>query len=191
MWLKKNAMNAGGQRTEGSIIKQDNQQDLFMYTKEDICNICNVSVSSFEHFAPQELTERDFIAVGSNHRKLYNEEALKQFQMWLKKNAMNAGGQRTEGSIIKQDNQQDLFIGCVATKGTPDEIRSLAKFLNGVAEQKEQLEIATNVNHQLQLENKKLANENDYLKKVNEINTAQIGYYTKKYHSWQDDYENY
>ena len=162
-----------------------------MYTKEDICNICNVSVSSFEHFAPQELTERDFIAVGSNHRKLYNEEALKQFQMWLKKNAMNAGGQRTEGSIIKQDNQQDLFIGCVATKGTPDEIRSLAKFLNGVAEQKEQLEIATNVNHQLQLENKKLANENDYLKKVNEINTAQIGYYTKKYHSWQDDYENY
>lgn len=94
----------------------------------------------------------------AHNKKLYAESILKQFQMWLKKNAMNAGGQRTEGSIIKQDNQQDLFIGCVATKGTPDEIRSLAKFLNGVAEQKEQLEIAANVNHQLQLENKQLAN---------------------------------
>ena len=33
--------------------------------------------------------------------------------------------------------------------------------------------------------------ENDYLKKLNDFNTTQLGYYTKKYHSWYDDYENY
>ena len=164
------------------------------YSKKEICELYGVNEKTFRNFFQEIRLKFNFqteIRTLAHNKKLYSESILKQFQMWLKKNAMNAGGQRTEGSIIKQDNQQDLFIGCVATKGTPDEIRSLAKFLNGVAEQKEQLEIATNVNHQLQLENKKLANENDYLKKVNEINTAQIGYYTKKYHSWQDDYENY
>ena len=46
-------------------------------------------------------------------------------------------------------------------------------------------------NHQLQLENKQLVEENDYLKKANEFNTAQLGYYKRKYHSYYDDYENY
>ena len=67
-WLRRNAINAGGQRTEGSIIKQEIHDIVdnsgYKYTKEDICSICNCSISSFEHFAPQELTERDFISVG-------------------------------------------------------------------------------------------------------------------------------
>lgn len=46
-------------------------------------------------------------------------------------------------------------------------------------------------NQKLQLENYKLNEENDYLKKLNDFNTTQLGYYTKKYHSWYDDYENY
>lgn len=90
---------------------------------------------------------------GAHNTKYYHPKVEKAFQMWLKKNAMNAGGQRTEGSIVKQDNQQDLFIGCIATKGTPSEIRSLADHLKNVADQKEQLEIATNINNQLKLEN--------------------------------------
>ena len=193
--LKKNAINAGGQRTEGSVIKQeihdivDNSE--YKYTKEDICSICNVGHAAFERFAPLVVRERDFISVGSSHKKLYTEQVLQQFQLWLKKNAMNAGGQRTEGSIIKQDNQQDLFIGCVATKGTPDEIRSLAQHLQNFANQKELLEQTKQQNHQLKLENYNLNEENNYLKKLNDFNTTQLGYYTKKYHSWYDNYENY
>ena len=134
----------------------------YKYTKEDICSICNCSISSFEHFAPQELTERDFISVGSNHKKLYTESVLKQFQLWLKKNAMNAGGQRTEGSIIKQDNQQDLFIGCVATKGTPAEKRSLAEHLMEMADQQELLEQTKQQNQKLQLENQTMKSTLQY-----------------------------
>ena len=166
LWLRRNAINAGGQRTEGSIIKQEIHDIVdnsgYKYSKEDICNICNCSVRTFENFASKELSERDFISVGSSHKKLYTEQVLQKFQLWLKKNAMNAGGQRTEGSIIKQDNQKDLFIGCVATKGTPAEKRSLAQHLMEMADQQELLEQTNQQNQQLQLENQSMKNTLQY-----------------------------
>lgn len=176
LWLRRNAINAGGQRTEGSIIKQEIHDIVdnsgYKYSKEDICNICNVDEKTFRRFfeavrldsssQPKIITERDFISVGSSHKKLYTETVLQQFQLWLKKNAMNAGGQRTEGSIIKQDNQKDLFIGCVATKGTPAEKRSLAQHLMEMADQQELLEQTNQQNQQLQLENQSMRNTLQY-----------------------------
>ena len=164
------------------------------YSKKEICGICNVGHSAFERFILILTSEDQRYIQKRPSRKgghLYAEPILQQFQLWLKKNAMNAGGQRTEGSVIKQDNQQDLFIGCVATKGTPDEIRSLAQHLQNFANQKELLEQTKQQNHQLKLENYNLSEENNYLKKLNDFNTTQLDYYTKKYHSWYDNYENY
>ena len=67
-WLRRNAINAGGQRTEGSIIKQEIHDIVdnsgYKYTKEDICSICNIGHSAFERFASSLLRERDFISVG-------------------------------------------------------------------------------------------------------------------------------
>ena len=166
LWLRRNAINAGGQRTEGSIIKQeihdivDNSE--YKYSKEDICSICKCSIRTFESFVPKELSERDFISVGSSHKKIYTESVLQKFQLWLKKNAMNAGGQRTEGSIIKQDNQQDLFIGCIASKGTPAEKRSLAEHLMEMADQQELLEQTKQQNQKLQLENQTMKSTLQY-----------------------------
>ena len=166
LWLRRNAINAGGQRTEGSIIKQEIHDIVdnsgYKYTKEDICSICNCSIRTFESFVPKVLSERDFISVGSNHKKIYTESVLQKFQLWLKKNAMNAGGQRTEGSIIKQDNQQDLFIGCIATKGTPAEKRSLAEHLMEMADQQELLEQTKQQNQKLQLENQTMKSTLQY-----------------------------
>ena len=166
LWLKRNAINAGGQRTEGSIIKQEIHDIVYnsgyKYSKEDILSMCKVGHTTFENFASQLVGERDFISVGSNHKKLYTESVLQQFQLWLKKNAMNAGGQRTEGSIIKQDNQQDLFIGCVATKGTPAEKRSLAEHLMEMADQQELLEQTKEQNQKLQLENQTMKSTLQY-----------------------------
>ena len=176
LWLRRNAINAGGQRTEGSIIKQEIHDIVdnsgYKYTKEGICSICNVDEKTFRRFfeearldttvQPKIITERDFISIGSSHKKLYTEQVLQKFQLWLKKNAMNAGGQRTEGSIIKQDNQKDLFIGCIATKGTPAEIRSLADHLMEMANQKELLEQTNQQNQQLQLENQTMKSTLQY-----------------------------
>ena len=102
------------------------------------------------------------VKLGSSHKAYYHPKVEEAFQLWLKKNAMNAGGQRTEGSIIKQDNQKDLFIGCIATKGTPDEIRSLADHLMEMANQKELLEQTNQQNQQLQLENQSMRSTLQY-----------------------------
>ena len=102
------------------------------------------------------------VKLGSSHKAYYHPKVEEAFQLWLKKNAMNAGGQRTEGSIIKQDNQKDLFIGCIATKGTPAEIRSLADHLMEMANQKELLEQTNQQNQQLQLENQSMRSTLQY-----------------------------
>ena len=99
---------------------------------------------------------------GAHNTKYYHPKVEEAFQLWLKKNAMNAGGQRTEGSIIKQDNQQDLFIGCVATKGTPAEKRSLAEHLMEMADQQELLEQTKQQNQKLQLENQTMKSTLQY-----------------------------
>ena len=168
------------------------------YSKKEICSICKCDIRTITNIIESLNKESSFqikshIKKGGYHNLevFYDDYLVKLIQTKLKKNAMNAGGQRTEGSVIKQDNQQDLFIGCVATKGTPDEIRSLAQHLQNFANQKELLEQTKQQNHQLQLENYNLNEENNYLKKLNNFNTTQLEYYTKKYHSWYDDYENY
>lgn len=102
------------------------------------------------------------VKLGSAHKAYYHPKVEEAFQLWLKKNAMNAGGQRTEGSIIKQDNQQDLFIGCVATKGTPAEKRSLAEHLMEMADQQELLEQTKQQNQKLQLENQTMKSTLQY-----------------------------
>lgn len=102
------------------------------------------------------------VKLGSSHKAYYHPKVEEAFQLWLKRNAMNAGGQRTEGSIIKQDNQKDLFIGCVATKGSPAEKRSLAQHLMEMADQQELLEQTNQQNQQLQLENQSMRNTLQY-----------------------------
>ena len=99
---------------------------------------------------------------GAHNTKYYHPKVEEAFQSWLMKNAMNAGGQRTEGSIIKQDNQKDLFIGCIASKGTPAEKRSLAEHLMEMADQQELLEQAKQQNQQLQLENQTMKSTLQY-----------------------------
>ena len=36
---------------------------------------------------------KDFISIGSSHKKFYSEDVLKRFQLWLMKNQINQGVQ--------------------------------------------------------------------------------------------------
>ena len=93
---------------------KDNQKDLelasngYKYTKEDICSICNVGHAAFERFAPSSVGERDFISVGSSHKKLYTEQVLQKFQAWLMKNQANQG---RASDTIKQATMDNLQVG--------------------------------------------------------------------------------
>ena len=178
-----------------NLINAENSKWL---SKKEICSICKCSKTTIEQII-NDLNCQSSLAIQSHIKKggyhnlevFYDDYLVKLIQTKLKQNAMNAGGQRTEGSIIKQDNQQDLFIGCVATKGTPAEKRSLAQHLMEMADQQELLEQTQQHNQKLLIENHNLSEENNYLKKLTDFQSTQIGYYTKKYHSWYDEYENY
>lgn len=66
-----NKVFENGKPTETSLGIND-----FKYSKEDICNMCNVSARTFDNFiALQPMAKRDFISTGSSHKKFYNEEA--------------------------------------------------------------------------------------------------------------------
>ena len=96
----KNQVNQG---TQTDIVKSNLETisdiDCFKYSKEDICNICNVSAITFDRYLTlSPVIKRDFISTGSSHKKFYNENVLKQFQLWLMKNQVNQG---TQVSIVK------------------------------------------------------------------------------------------
>ena len=140
LWLKKNAINAGGQRTEGSIIKQEIHNIVdnsgYKYSKEDICSICNVDEKTFRRFfeevrldssvQPKVISERDFISVGSSHKKLYTETVLQKFQLWLMKNQANQG---KTSQVVKQATTQavekDLVITEVIKSGNVEAFNQL------------------------------------------------------------------
>lgn len=165
------------------------------YSKKEICDSCGTDEKTFRRFLEENRLDIDVqskIRTLAHNKKLYNEDVLKQFQLWLMRNQANQG---KSSQVVKQATMDNLEIGVAAnavmSSGSIEAAEQFAQLLisrtAAVAENK-QLHAT---NNQLQLENKQLLNENDYLKKTNELSQLQLGYYKNKYHSWQDDYENY
>ena len=90
------------------IKEEELASNEYKYSKEDICSVCNCSIRTFESFVPQELSERDFISVGSSHKKLYTEQVLQKFQAWLMKNQANQG---KASEVVKQATMDNLQVG--------------------------------------------------------------------------------
>ena len=95
-WLMKNQANQGrASATVKQAVHNIVDNSGYKYSKEDICSICNVDEKTFRRFfeevrldssvQPKVISERDFISVGSSHKKLYTETVLQKFQLWLKK----------------------------------------------------------------------------------------------------------
>ena len=81
-------------------------------TANEMYEACKTSIQTWENFmvdvrkAMSDKQDSSCIT-GPHNTKYYHPKVEEVFQTWLKKNAMNAGGQRTED--IKQDNQQELL----------------------------------------------------------------------------------
>ena len=130
--------------------------DGFKYSKEDICNMCNVSAITFDRFlALSPVTKRDFISTGSSHKKLYNENVLKQFQLWLMKNQVNQG---TQVSIVKSTVESTFEVGLVAKAclDSPEAWEQFKRLGDSLVEQKLQAKQLEEQN-QLLLEQKEAA----------------------------------
>lgn len=84
--LMKNTTARGNATTSGRVVEETVETvsdiDGFKYYKEDICNMCNVSSTTFDRFvALSSMTNRDFLSIGSSHKKLYNKKYLKVLQI--------------------------------------------------------------------------------------------------------------
>ncbi len=163
------------------------------YSKREICDVCNVGHVTFERFI-LNLTDEDQKYIQKRPSRkggyLYAEQILQQFQLWLMKNQANQG---KSSQVVKQATKDNLELGELAHVAlTNREAWEQFKALGDAKLQaEERLQLEQQHNQKLQLENYQLNEENNYLKKLNDFNTTQLGYYTKKYHFWYDDYENY
>ena len=126
-WLMKNQANQGrASATVKQAVHNSVENNEYKYTKEEICDICNVGHAAFERFAPSSISERDFIIVGSSHKKLYTETVLQKFQLWLMKNQANQG---KTSQVVKQATTQavekDLVITEVIKSGNVEAFNQL------------------------------------------------------------------
>ena len=198
--LKKNAMNAGGQRTEGSIIKQDNQQDLFIggnmkqiesgkvMTIKQIVN----EIKEAGLVAPSERTIQRDVKKCFPDKKIENGKAitLTELEFTLLLDYMKHKNNRSDlASTTVVEHLTTNLSPALKMKQAFDLMNEA--YQEEITRLKQQNIEVVEENGVLKLENKQLVEENNYLKKLNDFNTTQIEYYTKKYHSWYDDYENY
>lgn len=143
----------------------NNVENKNWISKKDVAKNFGVDTDTLENCIKQINLNSGTDSVIQNHIKkggyhnlaiYYDDELVTMIGMQLKKNAINQGKQ---SEVIKQDNKQDLFIGCIATKGSPEEIESLAEHLKYVAQQKRD-------NLSLESENRQLKHALEYDKIV-------------------------
>ena len=177
--LMKNQVTQGVATIGGSVVKSTVETisdiDGFKYSKEDICRMCNVSAITFDRFvALSSMTNRDFISIGSSHKKFYNEDVLKNFQLWLMNNQVNQG---VQVETVKNNIESNVKIGLtfqeIVNSGNVEAMKELTTFaMNACAE------VARN--KQLEEQNKLLLEQ----KEAAEKETARIYQYNKNFHSY-------
>ena len=157
--LMKNQMSQGVQaEVVKSTVETISGIDGFKYSKEDICRICNVSARTFDNFiALKPVAKRDSMSIGSSHKKFYNENVLKQFQLWLMNNQVNQG---TQVETVKNNIESNVKIGLtfqeIVNSGNVEAMKELTTFaMNACAE------VARN--KQLEEQNKLLLEEKEAL----------------------------
>lgn len=119
---------------ESKELKVNNE---FKYSKEDILQACNVSERTFRSFlAVQPVAQRDFTSIGSSHKQFYNENVLKQFQMWLIKNQLNQGTQVEQVKVNVENNVKlGLSFQEIVASGNIEAMKELTTFaMNACAE---------------------------------------------------------
>ena len=118
-------------------------------SKKVLAKTCNVTVDTIgriaskiiqKDFANDSTIVRKIVSNGKTRNVYYSDELCKAIQIQLKRNSINAGGQKTKNSIIKADNIGDMAIGFVFTKGTIEQQKDMIAFLQEKVTQQELLQ---------------------------------------------------
>ena len=139
-----------------------------MTTKEvaQICGVTDRTVSGNAKKAGIVLEN------GKSHD--WTEEEVKRLQLVLMKNSVSAGGQKTEGSIVKENLESTFQVGLVAKAclDSPEAWEQFKQLGDSLVEQKLQAK-------QLEEQNKLLLEQ----KEAAEAETERIYQYNKNFHS--------
>ena len=167
-----------------------------MNTKE-LANICGVSIPTITENAKKVGI---ILEKGKSHD--YTEDEIKKIQAQLMKNGFNRGNATTKEKIVEEQVlnafKGGISLQVIMQSGNIEAAKEICQLITEGTKAQHDLKLEQQHNHQLQLEVKQLHedlynkdSEIDYLKKLTDFQSTQLGYYTKKYHSWYDNYENY
>ena len=96
------------------IKNEEIANDGYKYSKEDICSICNVDEKTFRRFFEEvrlDSAVQSGITTLAHNKKMYTEQVLQKFQLWLMKNQTNQG---KSSEVVKQATMDNLEIGVAA-----------------------------------------------------------------------------
>ena len=161
-------------------------------SKKELAEFCKCSLRVLEQIVAELTCETGFatqthIKKGGYHNSeiFYDDYLVKLIQAKLMKNQANQG--RTS-QVVKQTTMNNLQAGVsfqvIIDSGNEEAFDEYMGRMRELFNAKRNLKLE-------QQQNKQLAEENNYLKKLTDFQSTQIDYYTKKYHSWYDNYENY
>ena len=150
-----------------------------MKTKE-LAKICGVDPRTIQINA-----KKVGIVLENGKSHDFTEDEVKKVQAQLMKNFNNQGN---GSEIVKQSSNSAFEAGIslqvIMQSGNIEAAKEICQMITEGTKAQHYLMLEQERNQKLQLENKQLEEENDYLKKANEFNTAQLGYYRNKYHSF-------
>ena len=78
-------------------------------TTKEVAQICGVTDECVRQNA-----KKVGIVLENGKAHDYTEDELKRIQIQLMKNSVSAGGQKTEGGVVKENLQSTLEVGLVA-----------------------------------------------------------------------------
>ena len=172
---------------ENIINKVENSNWM---SKKELAEFCKCSLRVLEQIVAKLNSETGFaiqnhIKNGGYHNleTFYDDYLVKLIQAKLMKNQANQG---RSSQVVKQATTDNLELGALAHVALTN--REAWEQFKALGDAKLETEEKLKLEQQ---QNKQLVEENNYLKKLTDFQSTQIEYYTKKYHSWYDNYENY
>ena len=133
-------------------------------TTKEVAQICGVTDECVRQNA-----KKVGIVLENGKAHDYTEDELKRIQIQLMKNSVSAGGQKTEGSVVKENLQSTLEVGLVAKAclDSPEAWEQFKRLGDTLVEQKRQAKELESQNQLLLEQKEKAEAERERIYQVN------------------------
>ena len=145
-------------------MRELSNETAVWYSKKEICEVCNVDEKTFRRFLEENRLDIDVqskIRTLAHNKKLYNEDVLKQLQMWLMRNQTNQG---RSSQLVKETTTtavgNDIALKEIINSGNVEAMQCLMEHYVNETRAVGEAKRLEKINIQLQLENKQTCSTN-------------------------------